>query len=312
MAKALANGVQLHYQQFGQGPHLVMIHGITGNLAIWHLEIVPALLSEFRITTYDLRGHGYSEVPPTGYTTADHATDLKHLLDTLGIPRAHVIGHSFGADIALHFAILFPERVDGLVLVEPAIAALLPLRERPDWIGWKYWRDKLALGGVTVPPDKWYDAEYLVRSSVGLPMLFGFRKGRARRAAPLVRLMETTTAARDYCEQAGMTLEKINAVRHRTLILYGEDSVFLGTYEYLQNHLPHCAGFLMPDSEHFGPIERPELLLQHVRSFLGSLAPSDRSTNTLGAGISSTPGRPMYEMADTQPIPERFGDRKRS
>lgn len=272
MAKALVNGVNLHYQQFGQGPHVVMIHGITGNLAIWHLEIVPALMSEYRITTYDLRGHGYSEVPPTGYTTADHAADLKNLMDSLGIERAHVIGHSFGADIALCFTILFPERVDRLVLVEPAIAALTPLREREDWIGWKYWRDKLALGGVTVPPEKWYDAEYLVRASVGLPMLFGFRKGRARRAGPLVRLMETTTAAKDYSELAGMTLEKINQVRHRTLVLYGADSVFVETYEYLRDHLVNATCHLMPDSEHFGPIERPELLLQYVRAFLGEPA----------------------------------------
>src|SRR5262249_43750182 len=137
MGKARANGIELHYQQNGDGPNVVMIHGITGNLAIWHLEIVPALMSEYRLTTYDLRGHGYSDVPPTGYTTADHATDLRHLLDTLGIGRPHLIGHSFGADIALHFTVLFPERVDRLLLIEPGLAALTPLREREDWIGWK-------------------------------------------------------------------------------------------------------------------------------------------------------------------------------
>jgi len=268
MAKSLVNGIQLHYQELGEGPALVMIHGITGNLAIWHLEIVPALMPTYRIATYDLRGHGYSDVPPTGYTTADHAADLGQLLDNLGIQHAHVMGHSFGADVALHFTILFPERVDRLVLVEPAIAALRPVREREDWIGWKYWRDKLALGGLTVPPEKWYDTEYLVRASVKLPMLFGFRKGRARRAAPLVRLMDTTTAAKDYCETAGMTLEKIDQVRHQTLVLYGEESVFIGTYEYLKTHLSNATCFLMPDSEHFGPIERPELLLRHVREFL--------------------------------------------
>jgi pimeloyl-ACP methyl ester carboxylesterase len=276
MAKAsLGNGVDLHYQQFGQGPDLVMVHGITGNLAIWHLEIVPALMSQFRITTYDLRGHGYSSVPPTGYTTADHATDLKKLLDHLGISQAFVMGHSFGADVALHFTILFPEYVDRLVLVEPAIAALIPLREREDWIGWKYWRDKLALGGVEVPRENWYDAEYLVRSSVSLPMLFGFRKGRARRAAPLIKLMDTTTAARDYCELAGMTLEKIDAVTHPTLLLYGEDSVFLGTYDYLREHLANVSAFLLANSEHFGPIERPELLLQYVRDFFGVPEPTE-------------------------------------
>lgn len=274
MAKALVNGIELHYQQFGEGPDIVMVHGITGNLAIWHLEIVPALMSDYRITTYDLRGHGYSDVPPTGYTTADHAADLNQLMQTLGIERAHIMGHSFGADISLHFALLFPERVHRLVLVEPSIAALMFLREREDWIGWAYWREKLALGGVVVPPEKWTDAEYLVRASVGLPMLFGFRKGRARRAGPLVRLMETTTAARDYVELAGMTLDKINAVTHQTLVLYGEDSVFIDTYEYLKNNLVNSTCFLMPNSEHFGPVERPELLLQYVRSFLGDAVES--------------------------------------
>ena len=268
MAKVAANGIQLHYQQAGQGPDLAMIHGITGNLAIWHLEIVPALASEFRITTYDLRGHGYSDIAPSGYTTAHHATDLKHLLDRLGIARTHILGHSFGADIALHFAILFPERVDRLVLVEPAIAALVSLRNREDWIGWKHWREKLAMAGITIPPEKWCDAEYLVRASVGLPIVFGFRKGRARRSGRLIRLMNTTTAARDYCEVAGMTLDAIDQVRHPVLLLYGEDSEFLDTYRYLAKHLVDPACALMRNTEHFGPIEEPGILLGHVREFL--------------------------------------------
>jgi pimeloyl-ACP methyl ester carboxylesterase len=98
-------------------------------------------------------------------------------------------------------------------------------------------------------------------------MLFGFRKGRARRAGPLVRLMNTTTAARDYCELAGMTLDKIDQVQHSTLLLYGEESVFLDTYQYLRDHLTNSVSFLLPHSEHFGPMERPGLLLQHVRAF---------------------------------------------
>jgi 2-hydroxy-6-oxonona-2,4-dienedioate hydrolase/2-succinyl-6-hydroxy-2,4-cyclohexadiene-1-carboxylate synthase len=296
MAKALVNGINLHYQQFGEGPHLVMIHGITGNLAIWHLEIVPALMSEFRMTTYDLRGHGYSDVPPTGYTTADHATDLKHLLDTLGIERAHVLGHSFGAEVALHFSILFPERVEKLVLVEPGVAALIPLRAHEGWIGWKYWREKLASGGVIVPPEKWYDVEYLVRASVGLPMLFGFRKGRARRAGPLVRLMETTTAAKDYSEMAGMTLDKIDQVRHRTLVLYGEESVFLCSYEYLRDHLRNATCYLMPNSEHFGPVERPGLLLQYLRDFLNEPQQEGENKGALAAAVGSL-GRPPSPIA---------------
>ena len=297
MPKALVDGFHLHYQQFGEGSPVVMVHGITGNLAIWHLEIMPALMSKYRITTYDLRGHGYSDVPPTGYTTADHAQDLCRLLDTLGIERADVVGHSFGADIALHFAILFPERVDRLVLVEPGIAALVFLRERQDWIGWKYWRDKLALGGVSIPPEKWYDAEYLVRASVGLPMLFGFRRGRARRAGPLVRLMDTTTAAKDFCDVAGMTLDRIAEVRHATLVVYGEDSVFLGTYEFLKNNLSDCTPVLIPGSEHFGPLERPQALIERLLEFLGN----DRTARG-GASDRSVPDRSAGVEASTEEL----------
>jgi pimeloyl-ACP methyl ester carboxylesterase len=268
MPRALVNGIHLHYQQIGRGPDMVMIHGITGNLAIWHLEIVPALMEEFRLTTYDLRGHGYSDVPPTGHTTADLAADLNHLLDSLGIERAHIVGHSYGADIVLHFAILHPERVDRLVLAEPAVAALQSLRERKDWIGWQYWREKLSMGGVSVPPEKWYDVEYLVRASINIPVLFGYRKGQPRQAARLVRLVNTTTAVADYSAVTSMTLEKICQIRHPTLLVYGERSVFLGTYEYLREHLTNCEAVLMPASEHFGPVEQPEFFVKYVREFL--------------------------------------------
>ena len=48
-----------------KGPDLVMVHGLTGNLAVWHLQIVPELSEHFRVLTYDLRGHGHSDTPPS-------------------------------------------------------------------------------------------------------------------------------------------------------------------------------------------------------------------------------------------------------
>ena len=88
MPKAtLPSGLRLHYQQLGEGPDLVMVHGLTGNLAVWHLRIVPELTDHYRVLTYDLRGHGYSDAPPTGYTPDDMAGDLLGLLDALEIER---------------------------------------------------------------------------------------------------------------------------------------------------------------------------------------------------------------------------------
>src|SRR5204862_171211 len=68
---------------------------------------------------YDLRGHGRTDVPETGYTVADHVDDLAALLDTWGIDEpVHLVGTSFGGVVALAFTHRFPERVASLVLFE--------------------------------------------------------------------------------------------------------------------------------------------------------------------------------------------------
>src|SRR5262249_200893 len=100
-------GLKFHYQQSGKGPHVVLRHGFTGNLAMWLLSgIVPSLANRFRVTTYDLRGHGASDAPPTGYTSRDMAADLARLADALQLGPALMVGHSFGGVVATHLASL--------------------------------------------------------------------------------------------------------------------------------------------------------------------------------------------------------------
>ena len=63
MPKIHANGLNFHYQQAGEGPDVVLIHGVTGDLSIWFLcQAMGVLGRSFRVTAYDLRGHGYSDV----------------------------------------------------------------------------------------------------------------------------------------------------------------------------------------------------------------------------------------------------------
>ncbi|MGH2543228.1 MAG: alpha/beta fold hydrolase, partial [Ardenticatenaceae bacterium] len=106
MSKIVANGITQHYWQVGEGPDLVMIHGFGGNLALWHLKLLPTFRQKFRVTTYDLRGHGRSDMPQSGYTTRHLSDDLLALMDELNIERAHLLGHSLGSDIALHTALI--------------------------------------------------------------------------------------------------------------------------------------------------------------------------------------------------------------
>src|SRR3954453_475399 len=174
MPKALLeSGLNLHYQRVGTGPDVGMIHGLTGNLAVWHLKIIPLLMDRFRLLTYGLRGHGYSDMPPTGYSATDMATDLEHLLDTLGIENADLVGHSYGADIALYFALLYPDRVRKVVAIEAAIPAMMHQRACEDWEGWDYWNEVLERSGHPVPPERRYDAGYLLRQSLLVPKKWG-------------------------------------------------------------------------------------------------------------------------------------------
>src|SRR3954449_13263427 len=96
-----ARGLRFHVQQAGAGPDVVLIHGVTGDLSIWFLcKAMTDLALDHRVTAYDLRGHGYSDVPPDGYTSADHAADLFALMDAIGSRTARLVGHSFGGVIA--------------------------------------------------------------------------------------------------------------------------------------------------------------------------------------------------------------------
>lgn len=265
----LASGLAVHYVQVGQGPDLVMLHGLTGNLAMWHLRVVPLLRPFFRILTYDLRGHGYSDCPPTGYTTVDMAKDLTELLDVLAIPQASLVGHSYGADVALSFAILDPQRVAKLVAAEPALPAVIQLHKDHEWAAWEMLSQALAEFGFSVPPDKQHDVDYMLHLAMQMPKLLGLTKGRARRPQQLLRLLQTSVI-RDCTMPGVLDCVNITRIEVPVLLVYGVDSVFLKTYEFLRHTLPNVQEVLLPASAwgHLGPIEHPDIFAAAVREFV--------------------------------------------
>jgi len=286
MPTITANGVTLHYLQMGSGPDLVMLHGLSGNLAVWHLRMVPLLQQHFRITTYDLRGHGNSSMPPSGYTTRDMATDLGALLDQLGIEQADIVGHSFGADIALHFTLLHPKRVRKLVLIEPGIPALLKDRQDPDWDGWRYWAETLErITGEPVPVERRTDVPYLVRRSFEVPFVYGPLKGLPRKRDRVLKLLDTTTLTSDYEVVDELTLENIATITHPTLLMYDGASAWLSTFRVLRDLLETCEPVILPGSElrHFAPLDAPEVLVGHLMRFLELPAQSGADLGAVGA-----------------------------
>lgn len=266
MPKVLVNGINIHYQISGQGPDLVLIHGATGNMAFWYLSSLAVLVQQFRVTTYDLRGHGYSDVPPTGYTSADMAADLYGLLDHLEIRQAHLLGHSFGGVVALHAAAFYPERVASLILADPEIPALRHLCNIREWPYWEAWKTRLREFGVDIPDDKWDDIGML-KQSLNIPMAYGLRKGQKRKSTRLLQLLENTTALSDFREIGELTMAKISQVEIPTLAIYGELSPFLPVCHYLIENMPDCKSVIMPKG-HYHPALEPEKFVKHVIRFL--------------------------------------------
>ena len=130
-----ANGLRLHYVEWGvDGSPVVMLHA-TGFLARLWEPIAVALPARYRVYAYDARGHGDSDKPPVagdggptdGYGWEGLATDLQGFLDTLALARVPIVGHSSGAAGAIRLAALRPEYVSALVLIEPTVFPPMPV-----------------------------------------------------------------------------------------------------------------------------------------------------------------------------------------
>ena len=112
-------GVTLQYVEHGRpsGLPLVLLHGLSDSWRSFE-GVLPHLPESIRAIAISLRGHGDSSRPRVGYKPDDLAYDLCRLLDELGIAPAVVAGHSMGTTVALNFALRYPERLRGLVLVD--------------------------------------------------------------------------------------------------------------------------------------------------------------------------------------------------
>jgi pimeloyl-ACP methyl ester carboxylesterase len=100
-----ARGARLHVLEFGgEGRAIVFLHGIAGNAWMW-LEVASLLAGAGRALALDFKGYGESQWSPTQeYSTADHATDLAHVVNALDLPEIDVVGFSWGGLVAVAFA----------------------------------------------------------------------------------------------------------------------------------------------------------------------------------------------------------------
>jgi pimeloyl-ACP methyl ester carboxylesterase len=239
-----AGGVRVAYEVAGEGPPVVLIHGLGGS-GSWWARNVPELSRHFRIYMIDVIGFGSSGGQP--FVLADASRQLVAWMDALGMKRATFVGHSMGGFIAADLAAEHPDRVERLVLVNSA-----------------------AL------PFEWGYTRHLVNSIRGLryfsPRFFPIAIRDSFRAGPL-----TLLGGIRQILAADLT-EKLARIEAPTLVLWGAGDPLIPPEigERLSREVRHGTFALVDAAAHNPMWERPEDFNRLVLEFLSEgQAPAD-------------------------------------
>ena len=143
---------KVHYQQTGSGPDVVLVHGLSCNIAFWWFQVAQQLALTHRVTAVDLRGHGFSGMTETGYRACDLAGDLAALLEHLDIRRAHLVAHSFGGAVAVALSAERPDLVSELTLADAWLPSLQPVPPLPGASDWAATRARAQAAGIDIDP----------------------------------------------------------------------------------------------------------------------------------------------------------------
>lgn len=279
------NGSRINYAQVdcecgSPCQDLVMIHGLATNMAFWYYPHAANFSKHYRVTLYDLRGHGRSPATSSGYTPRDMRSDLQHLLDHLGIGRAHFIAHSFGGAIALDLACRHPELFASLALVDTHISAVRRLPETRDWKFGKLIQPILDRYRIEVDTKEPYFGYKLLSAAARLheqnkdippelerilsPLIGRFSK---RTAGQWLNLLKTTRAEEELMGDDGLSLDSLQKLNFPILAFYGEHSQAMSTGEQLLQVWPHADFRRMRDAGHFFPRTRPSEFIKICRHF---------------------------------------------
>ncbi|MEU1456723.1 alpha/beta fold hydrolase [Streptomyces avermitilis] len=255
MATLRVNGIDVHVQRMGGSgdaarPVVVLIHGmLIDSLASYYFSLAPQLAEEgMDVVMYDLRGHGKTSRPPTGYRIEDFVRDLDGLLDALAVNRpVHLVGNSFGGAIAYAMAAAHPERVASVIAIE----AEPPTRA---WAQSMY--DGLVgeEGGLVVR-----EVTQWLRENPGE------RNARPFRAAG--RVLDETALAQEI-PLSSLLDDDLSAIRCPVFAVFGGASKLAAQTGMLEASLAHCRTVVLPGLGHSVLVEATKETYALVRDWL--------------------------------------------
>ena len=268
------NGVRLHCMVEGEGPLVLLLHGFPETSHAWRKQI-PALAKRFRVVAPDLRGYGRSEKPRgiDAYRTPVLADDIAALIHEFGTERAHVVGHDWGGGVAWSLAILRPEVVNRLAVLNCPHPAIMQRALRSNWT---QIRKSWYIFAFQLP---WLPEWALSRS--GAKAL----KDSLRRSAKPGTFSDAdlddyarafsapgaATGAINYYRAAARSRVPSGKIRAPTLLIWAEDDFALGMeltrgIDDLFETTPRVE--YVPDTSHWVMEERPEIVNRLLLEFL--------------------------------------------
>ena len=272
------HGHSVGYRMAGDGPVLLLIHGIAGSSAAWR-EVMPALAERYTVIAPDLIGHGHSAKPLGDYSLGAYASGMRDLLGALGVERASVVGQSFGGGVALQLAYQHPECCERLVLVDSG-----GLGREVSWM----------LRFMTLPGSEYLMPvifpSFVRRRGNELSRQLHARGVRLGRIAEMWNAYASLTESdnrqafvrtlRAVIDPGGQTVSAEDrlylAARMPTLIIWGEQDTIIPVSHALAAHvaIPHSRLELIAEAGHFPHVETPERFLEVLLDFLDGTEPA--------------------------------------
>ena len=265
MPRASVDGVALEYELRGAGEPVVLIH--WGVCAAWAEPLLeaPALNEHYRLLAYDRAGFGASSRVDGPLGMADHAEHCRLLMAQLGIDRAHVVGHSSSAMIALQLAVDAPDAVHTLALLDPARPA--PQTE----VQAAFLREvagpaleRYRAGDEAGAVDTWlqgvFGPDYRTMLDEGIP-------GAAEQA--LAEAGAFFGQELPAVQQWDFTEEHARRIDRPVLVATGEDSAptFAERRELLLSWLPQAESFDLPGANHLMHAQNPRAMAEALAAF---------------------------------------------
>jgi 3-oxoadipate enol-lactonase len=239
-------------------PLAVLVHAIGLDLTYWGPQI-EALALSYDVLAYDLRGHGCSSAPATGYDFPTLRDDLASVITQIGKGAAHVIGLSVGGMIAQCLALSTPALVRSLSLIDTAAtfsdAARTALTQRAQTTR------SSGMGAILRPTlERWFTPEFSIRRP---DVLDRVSKTLLADDKHVHAAMWDTVATLDIAQ-------RLYALRTPTLVLVGEKdpSTPIAAAQIIAEQIPNAQLFVLPNSSHMTPIEVPGLVNERLLTFL--------------------------------------------